>query len=128
MTRAGAHRLFLRLRKRFAQRFPVGDVRLVVVDRHYLPRSGYRDFGWYIPDERTVYVVERLLEQPEGRVAGILAHELGHAADEHSDRRGAERRADRLAFEALGQPVLYDERDVQNLDRGRAPRPQYLHQ
>lgn len=128
MTRAGAYRLFERLRARFARKFPVGDVRLVVVDRHYERHTGFRDLGWYVPDERVVYVVERLLTLSDGRVGGILAHELGHAADANVDKRGGEKRADRLAFEALGQPILYDERDVQNLDWGRAPRPKHLHQ
>lgn len=128
MTLAAAQRLFARIRSRFAREYPVGDVRMAVAKRHFLSRPHARDLGWYEPSERTVYVLQRLLSQSAGRVAGILAHELGHAADPTPNAAGAERRADALAFAALGQPILYDRGDVQNLDQGVAPRPRHLHQ
>jgi|APCry1669188970_1035186.scaffolds.fasta_scaffold350788_1 hypothetical protein len=128
MTHEGAHRLFRRLRASFARVYPVGDVSLVVTPRHFLASPSARDLGWYETGDRTVYVVSRLLKQHPGRVAGVLAHELGHAADPTPNATGAERRADAIAFEVLGQPILYDKGFVQNLDHGVAPRPSHLHQ
>lgn len=127
MTAAEAHRLYERLRATIAATFPrVAGVPLRLHQRHYMRRITPRDFAWYDTDDDTVHATMRLLRQPVGRVAGVLAHELGHAADAQLERAGAERRADRLAAMALGQPILYDKGLVQNLDEGVTPRPRQL--
>ena len=94
--------------------------------KHYMSKITPRDFAWYDSEEDTVNASMRLLRQPWGRIAGVLAHELGHAADDQLGRAGSERRADELAAAALGQPILYDKGAVQNLDEGAAVRPRRL--
>lgn len=127
MTAAEAHQLYARLRSTIAARFPVvAVVQLKLHTRHFMRRITPRDFAWYDPADNTINASMRLLRQPQGRIAGVLAHELGHAADAHLGRPGAERRADRLAATALGQPILYDKGLVQNLDVGVTPRPRKL--
>lgn len=108
-----------------AARYPaVRHVRLVIRRRHFLPHPEPRDLAWY--EDGTVTLLEAALHGPAGRVGGLLAHELGHAADPVPHAAYAERRADAMAALALGQPILYDHGDVQNLDEGRSPRPAYL--
>jgi len=127
MTAAQAHRLYERLRAVVAATFPrVANVPLRLHRQHYMRRITPRDFAWYDSEDDTVNATMRLLRQPDGRVAGVLAHELGHAADDQRERAGAERRADRLAESALGLPILYDDGLVQNLDEGVTPRPRKL--
>lgn len=108
-----------------AVRYPVvASVRLAIRKRHFLARPAPRDLAWY--EDGTVTLLEAALRGPAGRVGGLLAHELGHAADPVPHAPYAERRADAMAALALGQPILYDEGDVQNLDRGVSPRPARL--
>jgi hypothetical protein len=127
MTPSQAHRVFARLRAGMAVRYPaVASVALRVQDHHFLRHPKARDLAWYDIGTRTVHLVSRALAGPDGRVAGLLAHELGHAADPVPDAPYAERRADAMAKKALGKTVRYDEDDVQNLKRGVSPRPARL--
>lgn len=127
MTAAEAHKLYARLRAVVAATYPrVAGVPLVLHRRHFMSKITPRDFAWYDSEKDTVNASMRLLTQPWGRIAGVLAHELGHAADDQLGRAGAERRADRLAAAALGQPILYDSGAVQNLEYGTTPRPRRL--
>jgi hypothetical protein len=127
MTDAQAKATFDRLRDRMARRYPVlADVRLRLADRHFLKQPTSRDLAWY--EGGVVTVLRRALRGPVGRFEGLLAHELGHAADPDTDRPYAERRADALAKAALGAPIRYDDEDVQNLDHGVTPRPARLHE
>ena len=72
-------------------------------------------------------IAPKLLDAPAHRVAGILAHEVGHLAlmraghDDHTERD-----ADRAAEYLLGVQIGYDGEDVQTLDGGTRPRPAYL--
>jgi hypothetical protein len=127
MTNAQAKATFDRLRGRMARRYPVlASVRLRLVDRHFLKQPTARDLAWY--EGGVVTVLRRALRGPVGRLEGLLAHELGHAADPDTDRPYAERRADALAKAALGAPIRYDNEDVQNLDHGVTTRPARLHE
>lgn len=127
MTHAQAHKTFEGLREAIASRYPVvRGVKLVICRKHFLTRPKARDLAWYDLDTRTIHLVERALEGPDGRVAGLLAHELGHAADPVPDAPYAERRADAMAKKATGIAVRYDKDDVQNLKRGVTPRPERL--
>jgi hypothetical protein len=127
MTDAQAKAVFDRIRGRMTRRYPVlADVRLRLVDRHFLKQPTARDLAWY--EGGVVTVLRRALRGPAGRFEGLLAHELGHAADPDTDRPYAERRADALAKAALGAPIRYDNEDVQNLDHGVTPRPARLHE
>ena len=129
MTRDEAHQVFERLRGRFAAKHPaMAKVRLRLARKHFLKRPAARDLAWYEPSERTVYLMERALAGHAGRVSGLLAHELGHAADSDTSRPYAELRADALAKAAIGRPIRYDAGDVQNLEVGVTPRPPYLHE
>lgn len=129
MTRDEAHQVFERLRGRFAAKHPaMAKVRLRLARKHFLKHPAARDLAWYEPSERTVYLMERALAGHAGRVSGLLAHELGHAADSDTSRPYAELRADALAKAAIGRPIRYDAGDVQNLEVGVTPRPPYLHE
>lgn len=76
----------------------------------------------------TVQVVSRLFEFPEHVVLGVLAHELGHLADE-SDEDEAELRADAWALWVTGRPIRYwGDLQLQSLGgEGEWPRPRDLH-
>jgi len=76
----------------------------------------------------TVQVVSRLFDFPRHVVLGVLAHELGHLADE-SDGEEAELRADAWALWVTGSPVRYwSEDQLQSLGgSGKWPRPRGLH-
>jgi hypothetical protein len=127
MLRGEVFAVFQALRARMARVFPaVRGVRLNIVRRHFLPRPSARDLAWFDSRTRVVSLLSAALHGHPGRVGGLLAHELGHAADPDPWAPYAERRADALAFDGLGQPILYDNGDVQNLDEGAAPRPARL--
>lgn len=131
MRRSDAARLFVAMRAHFvAAGYDVSRATLYLDSRRYGPGSPrrFRDLAWCETPSQRVVIVARALRLEPARIAGLLAHELGHLADGRVHRKGRERRADRLARQALGQPILYDERDVQNLARGRTRRPSYLHQ
>lgn len=65
--------------------------------------------------------------EPDDVIAALLRHELAHAvllnlgAEHH-----AERDADSLAEAIWGDPIRYDQRDVETLGPGSRPRPGYL--
>ena len=127
MTSAAAQRLFAGLRAQFARQFPAArGVRFEVHERHFLAKPSSRDFAWFDLNTRTICLTRKALRGAPGRVAGLLAHELGHACDPRPGTAGEERRADSIAEAVLGQPLLYDGGDVQNLDEGSAPRPPHL--
>jgi hypothetical protein len=127
VTPAQAERAFARLRAAVAARYPAAqDVTLRLHKRHFLRSPKARDLAWYDPTDRTVNLLHSALRGPAGRVEGLIAHELGHAADPVPEANYAERRADAMAKKALGVPVRYDKDDVQNLRQGRTPRPARL--
>jgi DNA (cytosine-5)-methyltransferase 1 len=83
-----------------------------------------RDLG----DERyELGVAPKLLRASAERVAGIVAHEIGHmllmrAGQDHH----TEREADEAAETALNVRISYDGDDVQTVARGTRPRPAHL--
>ena len=76
-----------------------------------------------------VVVAAKIIDVPDDRIDALLRHELGHAlllqagAIDHSERE-----ADQVAETLWGDPIFYDERDIQSLCCGTRPRPEYLHQ
>lgn len=128
MTPAAARRVFAAQRALFARLHPrVRGASLHIVDRA-CPTSApcaARDLAWMVGGD--VYLLRRALRLPAANVRGLLAHELGHAADDRAYEPRSERRADALAARALGLKVGYDDGDVQALGRGRSPRPGNLH-
>jgi len=126
---AAARAVFEAQRRLFARLHPdVAAFELRIVDSRCPTgrRScAARDLAWM--EGRGVYLLRRALALPVDRVRGLLAHELGHAADDARHEPGSEQRADDLAERALGRRVRYDARDVQTLGRGRWPRPARLH-
>lgn len=120
--------MFRRLRAQFAARFPhVARVRLYFVDR-VCPEGNScapRDLAWYDGD---VHLLTRALRRSRATVEGILAHELGHAADRRRWQAGSEQRADDLAERVTGKLIRYDRRTlVQTTGPGLYPRPLSLH-
>ena len=111
----------------FARKFPAAQsVEMRWHAEHFLARPTARDFAWYEPVHHTVNAVRNLIDQPDERVVGVLAHELGHAVDLHLHLPGAERRADRLARSVIGVPIRYDSDDIQNVKYGVCQRPAHL--
>jgi hypothetical protein len=123
-------RMYATERAKFARLFPwVQNVRLVFLDRHFMENERPRDIAWYERGERAIFVARKALrERSLNCIKGILRHELGHAADTRLDAPGCERRADRLAEVATGEPILYTEEGLQHATLGVPYRPDWLHQ
>jgi len=131
VTRAKFRELFLLERAKFGRRYPkVARAGLGLLDRYATPRSpgGYRDVAFANITTNMVWFVGRALRMPRANLVGLLRHELGHLADPTPQKKGAEARADRIAWAVTGKPVRYDAKDVQNACRGRLKRPAHLHQ
>jgi len=84
---------------------------------------------------------EKVAHEPPTRMDALVRHELGHVLDFSTDAtvlndwalgRGVrlpdtpERRADALCEAVWGEPIFYDEQDVQTLTAGARPRPARL--
>ena len=127
MSELEAARIFAEEASAFAAAFPwLPPVRLVIRTRHYRARTAARDLAWYEIDRGEVCLLRAALARSAGSVRGILRHELGHAADLDVRKRGAEARADRLAWIATGAPVRYTADGVQHATHGEAERPPSL--
>ena len=62
------------------------------------------------------------------RIKAILRHELGHVYNFwKKDWNHSEQDADDIAEKIWGDKIYYDSEDIQTLDRGKYPRPRYLH-
>ena len=131
MTPSAVRALFARQRAAFARLDPaMARVGLTIV-RARCPLGetscAGRDLAWM--EGGHVYLLARALDRGRDVVAGLIAHELGHAMDPWKWGPGAEQRADDLAELALGRRVRYTRGDaVQTLGRGTYPRPPHLHQ
>lgn len=91
--------------------------------------SPCRQFGACAPGPRipTIYLSPRLEREPVGRIAGVSAHEVGHALLLWSGvHTHTEREADLAAEHALGLQIAYDAGDVQTTGPGARPRPSRL--
>lgn len=119
MTPSECKTLFLQERERFARHHPhLAQVRLVLEERHYLPRPAARDLAWVKPPEPCVHLLRRALELPPANVVGLLRHELAHLADGGLSEEGA----DGLAGRVAGAPIHYDPAGIQTTGPG-GPRP-----
>lgn len=124
-TDARVAALFAAQRVLFARLWPgVAGARLTIVASRCPTgsrRCAKRDLAWM--EGGDVFILRRALALPLDNVLGLLAHELGHAADPTPDAPLSEQRADDLAERALGRRVRYDAGDVQTLGPGAWPRP-----
>jgi len=80
-------------------------------------------------NEATIIVAPKIEREPDDVIHALLRHELAHAIllyAGHADH--SEREADSLAEHLWGDPISYDERDVQTLGPGHRPRPSRLPQ
>lgn len=141
MTEAQLMDLFLAERDRFAESYPaVSEASLVISDdacnggrSEPCPRRDVAECTWKSrPDGRKVHqkvvLVRRILSMPRANVVAVLRHELGHLCDPRALEGGAEKRADRIALEVTGEPIRYDDGDLQTTGAGRDDRPPNLHQ
>lgn len=129
MTLSELKKLFLREQAKFAELYPrVGGVGLVVLDESCSPGSPCRrrDLAWYDPKDTTVGLIKRALTYPRSTLTALLRHELGHAADPTPRKRGAEARADQIAWDVTGVPIRYDTAGLQTTGPG-GRRPSWLH-
>lgn len=123
--------IFVAQRAAFARHAPsMARVGLTIVDSE-CPTGRWtcapRDLAWM--ERQHVYILRRAFARGRSVVAGLLAHELGHAMDPLVWEAGSELRADAFAELALGRPVRYTRDDaVQTLGRGTSPCPSHLHQ
>lgn len=121
---------FRREREAFAvYRARVADAGLGLVDSYCSPGSAcrFRDVAWCDLPTNMVWFVRRALQLPADNLVALLRHELGHLADVHPERSGAEKRADRIAQIVSGQVIRYDKRALQTIGKG-SKRPSWLHQ
>jgi hypothetical protein len=141
MTEAQLMDLFLAERDRFAESYPaVSEASLVVSDdacnggrSEPCPRRDVAECTWKSrPDGRKMHqkvvLVRRVLSMPRANVVAVLRHELGHLCDPRALEDGAEKRADRIALEVTGEPIRYDDGDLQTTGAGRNDRPPHLRQ
>lgn len=99
----------------------------------YCPRGlkqcAMRDVAWVSLDSSRVHFVRRAAEElPYENLVALVRHELGHLIDEEPDRDGSERRADTYAEKAGGEPIRYDDSELQTIGPGALVRPDHLHQ
>jgi len=87
-----------------------------------------RQFAYCEPTSPArISVAPKLEQQSADRIEAVLRHELGHAvlffagAAHHTERE-----ADAAALRLWGDPIRYDDDDVQTLGRGQEPRPAHL--
>ena len=91
-----------------------------------------RDFamcGLVEPGTAEIIVAPKIEREPDDVIHALLRHELAHAIllyAGHADH--SEKQADALAEQLWGDPISYDERDVQTIGPGRRTRPARLHQ
>lgn len=129
MDGPAAHRAFEALRAQFAVIAPeVRHARLKIVNRRCAHGDGcaLRDLAWMQGGD--VFLLRRALAHGRDVVRGLLAHELGHAADPDVWLPGSEQRADDIAERATGHRIRYTRRlRVQTFGPGIYPRPSDLH-
>lgn len=110
-------------------RFGIRDATLNIVDRMCpQPPCKHRDLADADLETHAIRISRRVLKLGEGQFVGLLAHEFGHLADPTPRKPMAEKRADRIAYKALGVPIRYDRCDVQTIGPGKPTRPAHLHQ
>ena len=128
-SESAVRKMFYDERNAFSETFPsVSYTELVFIDKHFFKDPIERDVAWYDIGEHKIYLVRKALSRSMDCLRGVIRHELGHAADDYIDDPGAEARADRLALEATGEPILYTEEGIQHTTEGRPGRPKWLHQ
>lgn len=133
--------LFLAERGRFAESYPaVAEASLVLSESECngersqpCPRRDVAECTWKSRADgrkmhQKVVLVRRALSMPRENLVAILRHELGHLCDPRALEDGAEKRADRIALEVTGEPIRYDQGDLQTTGPGRDERPGHLHQ
>lgn len=108
------------------------DLRIYIVEgeEFEFPEERSLAYTYYESDDRPMKMVvaPKIIGVPEDRIEAILRHEFGHAllisggAHDHSERE-----ADHVAETLWGEPIFYDEKDIQSLCCGVRPRPDYLH-
>ncbi|NDB70573.1 MAG: hypothetical protein EB015_21715 [Methylocystaceae bacterium] len=110
-------------------KFDIIDATLHLVDRMCpKPPCKHRDLADADLETHVIRMAKRVLMLGEGQFVGLLAHEFGHLADPTPRKPMAEKRADRIAYKALGVPIRYDRCDVQTIGPGKPARPSHLHQ
>jgi hypothetical protein len=76
-----------------------------------------------------IVVAPKLVDSDDSRIQAVMRHEIAHALFHHDENfNHSEQDADDLAESIWGDRIYYDDDDVQTLDFGKYPRPEYLHQ
>jgi len=107
---------------------------------HFKTPRGY-GVTFVFDDHCHMRFADKMKVAPGDRVDGVLRHEIGHVVDHlvpkktlnaWSKKQGVklastpELRADDIAEAIWGEPLRYDELDVQSTGVGRVGRPKYL--
>ena len=107
---------------------------------HFKSPRGY-GVTFVFDDHCHMRFARKMASAPGDRVDGVLKHEIGHVVDSlvpkktlsaWSKKQGVklastpELRADDIAEAIWGEPLRYDELDVQSTNIGRVGRPKYL--
>jgi len=90
-----------------------------------------RDYGYCLSDGKNALIVfaPKILKAPKAQADALMRHELAHAYLIAAKLSHSERECDSVAQHLFGDPIYYDEKDVQTLDRSKAKsflRPTYL--
>jgi hypothetical protein len=107
---------------------------LLKVEMDMGPASDFptkRDYGYCLSDGKNALIVfaPKILKAPKAQVDALMRHELAHAYLIAAKLNHSERECDSVAHHLFGDPIYYDEKDVQTLDRSKAKssiRPSYL--
>jgi len=83
-----------------------------------------RDFAY--TDGQCIYFSPKIKESSAFRIQGLVRHEIAHVLFMQEGTAHDEIDADNLALVVFGEPIYYDESDVQTTLPGISPRPEHL--
>jgi hypothetical protein len=91
-----------------------------------------RDYAYTYVDDNGEYNIvfsTKMYNANLSRIRAVMRHEMGHALfflmgnEDHSEIE-----TDNIAEQIWGERLYYDDEDIQTLNFGKHPRPEYLHQ
>ena len=97
-----------------------------------------RQFAYFDPNTKEIGLSPRIVKEPAHRQRGVFRHEVGHLIHDCYGRETVKEKigvslsksdeilADQIAAYVYGEPILYDDDEVQSISRGDPERPAHL--